>query len=90
MSATTTIELTPALAVKNTEVRTNEDDHVGATQNAVAEPPTAVVEKKGTTVIIIATVAGVTVISSMLAGIVTIALPVMAKDLEIPEALLFW
>ena len=93
-TSTTTIELTlnPARAAKDVEViREGDDRHdVASTQNVVAERSNTAVERKGTTVVIITTVAGATIISSMLAGIVTIALPVMAKDLEIPEALLFW
>lgn len=90
MSATSTIELTPVLDVKGAEVRKNDADDLAATQNAMTESSAAVVEKKGTTAVIITTIAGVTIISSLLSGIVTIALPVMARDLEISEALLFW
>lgn len=94
MSATTTIELTLNSVAEAQDVgaKRSENDYedTAATQDVAAGPSTAVVEEKGTTVVIIATVAGVTVVSSMLAGIVTIALPVMAKDLEIPEALLLW
>lgn len=90
MSATSTIELTPVSNAKSVEIRDNDADNPITTQTVVTEPSTAVVEKKGTTAVIITTIAGVTIISSLLSGIVTIALPVMARDLKISEALLFW
>lgn len=90
MSATTTIELTPVSNAKGVGIRENDANNPTPTQNIVVDPSTAVVEKKGATAVIITTIAGVTVISSLLSGIVTIALPVMARDLEISEALLFW
>ncbi|KAK5939593.1 hypothetical protein PMZ80_007972 [Knufia obscura] len=52
--------------------------------------PSAKVEKKGTTAVIITTITGVTMISSLLSGLVTISLPAMAKDLQISDALLLW
>ena len=58
--------------------------------NEEASVPVAKVEKKATTAIIISTIAGVTMISSLLSGLVTISLPTMARDLDIPEALLLW
>ena len=46
--------------------------------------------QKGTTAVIFATVTGVTGISSLLAGLVTVTLPRMAQDLELPNSLLLW
>jgi MFS family permease len=46
--------------------------------------------RKGTTAIIFTSIAGVTLISSMLAGVVTVALPHMVVDLSIPQSLLLW
>jgi hypothetical protein len=43
-----------------------------------------------TTVIILATVTGVTIISSLLAGVVIVSLPEMAKDLHLSDSLLLW
>lgn len=88
MSATTTIELTRPPAGKTSQVGTSHD--MSAEHSIETNAPAVVVQKKGTTAFIITTIAGVTVISSLLSGIVTIALPVMARDLDIPPALLFW
>ena len=62
---------------------------------AAESPPTTAASQdsalqKGTTVIIFASVTGVTGISSLLAGLVTVTLPKMAKDLELSESLLLW
>lgn len=43
-----------------------------------------------TTAIVLATVVGVTMISSLLAGLVTIVLPTMAHELELDASLLLW
>lgn len=48
------------------------------------EPP------KGTTVVIITCVTCATLISSLLAGLVTIALPTIARDLKMSPGLLLW
>lgn len=45
---------------------------------------------KGTTAIVLTTVVCVTAISSLLHGIVTIAIPSMAKDLGLGTELLLW
>lgn len=45
---------------------------------------------KGSTAVIFATVTGITGISSLLAGLVTVALPRMAEDLELSDSLLLW
>lgn len=66
------------------------NDDLSSEQNIAVDPTPAVVEEKATTAFIITTIAGVTIISSLLSGIVTIALPVMARDLDISPALLFW
>lgn len=88
MSAATTIELTTPHDGKISQVRRSHE-HTLEQSTEIART-SSVVEKKGTTAFIITTIAGVTMISSLLSGIVTIALPVMAKDLEISQALLFW
>ena len=46
--------------------------------------------RKGPTAIIFTSVTAVTGISSLLNGIVTVALPRMVHDLEIPTSLLLW
>lgn len=88
MSATTTIEL-----VEGSKPRAHEAPDGGTATNApnLEVPPTsAKVEKKGTTAVIITTIAGVTMISSLLSGLITISLPVIARELQISDALLLW
>ncbi|KAL3426009.1 MFS transporter [Phlyctema vagabunda] len=55
-----------------------------STENTVPEI------SKWKTMIIIGTVASVTLINSMLAGILTVALPTMARDLNLSEGLILW
>lgn len=45
---------------------------------------------KGTTAIVLVTVVCVTMISTLLAGLVTVGLPTMAAELDIPPSLLLW
>jgi hypothetical protein len=45
---------------------------------------------KSQTVIVISSVTVITGISSLLAGLVTVGLPTIARDLKIPTALLLW
>jgi hypothetical protein len=62
---------------------------INATQNAVVtehmQEPT-----KATTAIVLVTVVCVTMISTLLAGLVTVGLPTMAAELDIPPNLLLW
>lgn len=46
--------------------------------------------RKGSTAIIFTSVTAVTGISSLLAGLVTVALPRIVHDLNIPHSLLLW
>ena len=46
--------------------------------------------RKGPTAIIFTSVTAVTGISSLLAGLVTVALPRIVHDLDIPHSLLLW
>jgi hypothetical protein len=39
---------------------------------------------------IISTVTGITVLNSMQSGIVTVGLPTIGRDLQIPESLILW
>lgn len=88
MSTTMTMELQEA---HTANMAKPEAPHITtSTSNEEASVPVAKVEKKATTAIIISTIAGVTMISSLLGGLVTISLPTMARDLDIPEALLLW
>lgn len=83
MSNTSTIELTtPGALVKAQAAPAQRDNEPQRT--ATLPLP------KVTTAVIFATVTGVTCISSLLAGLVTVALPRMAKDLDLPESLLLW
>lgn len=45
---------------------------------------------KATTAIVLVTVVCVTMISTLLAGLVTVGLPTMAAELDIPPSLLLW
>ncbi len=45
---------------------------------------------KGRTVTIIATLTGTTIVSSFSSGLLTVGLPRMAADLELPPNLLLW
>lgn len=83
MSNTSTIELVEIPQIPNTTP-------VAARQDVEVSVPPVRVESKGTTAVIIATITGVTLISALLAGIVTIALPVIAKDLKMSEELMLW
>ncbi|KAK4942309.1 hypothetical protein LTR10_017916 [Elasticomyces elasticus] len=71
------------------------------TTSASVEPPIlsspaaehgtqAEASSKGTTAAIFASITGVTGISSLLTGMVTVMLPKMAKDLDISDAVLLW
>lgn len=88
MSATSTIELVEGSGQTAHETH----NKVAATmpEDVDVPLPSAKVEKKGTTAVIITTITGVTMISSLLSGLVTISLPAMAKDLQISDALLLW
>jgi hypothetical protein len=46
--------------------------------------------RKGTTVIVSASIAGVTGISALQNGLVTVVLPKMAKDLNLSDSVLLW
>jgi len=89
MSATATIELLEGAKPSPLEAPVRD---VATTPSAVEASPQSSpkVEAKGTTVVIVTTIAGVTTISSLLSGLITISLPVIAKDLQISDALLLW
>lgn len=88
MSTTTTVELREAYSLNTTN--RPEITNTDSTLHEESSAPTPKVENRGTTALIISTITGVTTISSLLSGLVTIALPAIAKDLEIPQALLLW
>jgi hypothetical protein len=92
MSTTISLELNeiPRAVVKGQVPIQALDDVQTRVQSNVASTSGVEIENKGATAIIITVITGVTTISSLLAGLVTIALPVMAKDLDIPQALLIW
>lgn len=88
MSATATIELTEALGTISVNSTAHDSSpYDRSTEHALSRSR---VETKGATSVIIAVICGVTLISSLVAGIVTISLPAMARDLEISEALQLW
>lgn len=62
---------------------------VNPPENAVKAEPQEV-PGKGTTAIVLTTVVCITGISSLLAGLVTIALPTMARELGLGTDLLLW
>lgn len=88
MSTTATMELVGAPELGAQDTQSSIVRHVPL--NVEVSTLTTNVEVKGTTAIIITTITGVTMISSLLNGLVTIALPAMARDLKISEALLLW
>ena len=45
---------------------------------------------KGTTAIVLVTVVCVTLVSSMLSGVMTVTLPTVARELELAPSLLLW
>ncbi|KAK5070103.1 hypothetical protein LTR64_001938 [Lithohypha guttulata] len=87
MSATTTTELeaTSLQATPSQHGRNSQHEHRAELTSMESR-----VETKGTTAVIISAIGGVTLISSMLAGLVTIGLPVIARDLKISDTLLIW
>ena len=77
----TAIELTTNPPTEETERSQPQSDVVNLPNTALRKGPTAV---------IFTSVTAVTGISSLLAGLVTVALPRMVHDLEIPTSLLLW
>ncbi|KAH0837254.1 hypothetical protein FOPE_04884 [Fonsecaea pedrosoi] len=95
MSKTTTIELTPpasALLTPQPPIAHNDDDYDdGILSERIPETsPGQPVLRKGSTAVIFVSVTGVTGISSLLAGLVTVTLPTLAKDLHLPDSVLLW
>jgi hypothetical protein len=90
LTATDTVELTaPAPAVTTTRKLSFTGDE--PIEREVARPASEQPSlKKGTTAIIFASITGVTGISSLLAGLVTVVLPTVAKDLSLSDAVLLW
>ncbi|KIW85271.1 hypothetical protein Z517_00661 [Fonsecaea pedrosoi CBS 271.37] len=92
MSKTTTIELTPpasALLTPQPPIAHNDDDDDGILSERIPETSQPVL-RKGSTAVIFVSVTGVTGISSLLAGLVTVTLPTLAKDLHLPDSVLLW
>lgn len=89
-TVTDTIEFTsPSAAVLTVErVQTPILADDGFTE-APSRPDQPVLTK-GTTAIIFASITGVTTISSLLSGLVTVVLPIMARDLNLSESVLLW
>ena len=89
-TATDTIELTPpATAVLNTRKTSIQDDEDRLPARSRTMSDQAALQK-GTTAVIFASITGVTGISSLLAGLVTVVLPKMAKDLSLSDSVLLW
>lgn len=88
MSSTSTIELTKAPGTVPVNSTAQEPAYNDASPELALSRSR--VETKGATSVIIAVVCGVTLISSMVAGIVTISLPAITRDLQISEALQLW
>lgn len=81
------IELVAPPAAVHIQRKPNEDN-IPDRLEATAAPVR--VQSKGTTTVIITAITGVTTISSLLNGLVSITLPAIAKDLDIPDALILW
>ncbi len=89
-TATDTIELTsPPAALLTTKNLTDSNDDPISHNEALSRPEQPALQK-GTTVIIFASITGVTGISSLLSGLVTIVLPIMARDLNLSPSVLLW
>jgi len=84
----TSIELirTPIVTETRSE-RQHDAEVVDAPRSVEAEPEYL---RKGTTIIIFTSITAVTGISSLLSGLVTVALPTIARDLDLPPSLLLW
>lgn len=83
MSQTVTaIELTTSRPDGKDELGQHTGDHPTALPNLAL--------RKGPTAVIFTSVTAVTGVSSLLAGLVTVALPRIVHDLEIPQSLLLW
>jgi hypothetical protein len=72
--------------ISPSEVQDNATSHIEA---GSVHPPTSELSK-GWTILVITTLTGMTLASSISTGLLTIGLPIMATDLELPENLLFW
>jgi len=88
MSATSTIELTEGSRPTAHEGPDYGDAMIPPSLEVL--PSSAKVEKKRTTAVTITTIAGVTMISTLLNGLITISLPVIARELQVSDALLLW
>lgn len=82
----------PSLHVKG-----DETPPLSADLRPIVNPPANAVSiesvpnpTKQTTAIVLVTVVCVTMISTLLAGLVTVVLPTMAQELDIPPSLLLW
>lgn len=76
-------------AIELTTKPAGADQQPHESQGDVHETPNQTL-RKGPTAIIFTSVTAVTGISSMLAGLVTVALPRIVHDLDIPTSLLLW
>jgi hypothetical protein len=98
--STTSIELepyaasTPIAFMQSPSLHSKSDDAslaVNDLQPSDSVASTALqTPSKGTTAIVLVTVVCVTMISTLLAGLVTVGLPTMAAELDIPPSLLLW
>lgn len=67
------------------------DDESAAFGSTLERTATAIAaQSKSRTAAVIASVTLITAISTLLNGVTTVALPVMAKDLSIADNILFW
>lgn len=98
--STTAIELetyapsTPLTLAEPSKLSIKSDDAPPATEGV--RPASTVTSEavlnptKATTTIVLVTVVCVTMISSLLSGLVVVGLPTMAEELDIPPSLLLW
>ncbi|KAF2802029.1 uncharacterized protein BDZ99DRAFT_429276 [Mytilinidion resinicola] len=91
----TSVELAPfSTFVSNPSTQSLRDVlHEGPPQNETTiatEPASKEDVSKGTTAVVIASVTCVTAVSTLLAGLVTVGLPTMAKDVNLDPSLLLW
>ena len=95
----TTLQPADSFDTKATSIRRPSSAHLNRTSGEINYPDSYslhslervdTVTSKSRTTVIIASVTLITAISTLLNGLTTVALPTMAKELDIPQGLLLW
>lgn len=69
---------------------TGTPEEINSFTNSLVNPPAAVGLSAWRTVLVIGTVSTITIVNSMLSGLLVVALPTMAVDLGLPGNLILW